>query len=768
MNASMKTRTPAWSSDLRACVTALTTAAALTLGAAAIDPSIAWASQGAPPTASPLAAANAEPPSGVSVEGVVLADESGSITQAGVDAERDAAAALVESDPSPGSRFMIAGFGSQNAPGQRAVVPYCNFITTASPSARASLANCARQISPRTKAEGWDTDQAAAIQFALEQLAHRPGLVPVIFLLTDGRLDVHNSPSYGRVTTDRTPEALRRLTQEILPLAKTREVQVWPLGFGPLATYASLEPFAVGGGGPSGRCVSAETIPHAIIVRNIGQVVRNLVAAEAAVRCGAVGSPVTGIIREGSALDLHVAIAPIATDGALTVVTDNPLLQVRFLAPDGRAVPDNGAVGNEVFDLSGGGERVQTLRITNPEPGTWDVRVSDPTGTAAGEPIVAFASWSGVLSSSLFLTPLQPVPGEDLEIEVHVLSRSGVITGRALDGVRVQARITDSAGSFEIPLHLQGAAFRGRVTVADDARGTILVTDQVNGPGIAGDTRSATVTLQRTNFLSATFVLPVPATIHPGFHALGTVLTTNEGPPAVGMLRLGGLSPGALVSVRWVPLQIPTGRATFPFTINVSRGTRLGPAYGSIYLVSPTGPTDGYSFDASVTPTPGYWPRHMDAFLALGSVLVIVAALLIVWLRGRSARSRRLADTRGLGAALLRDGRQDGDVLEADGGPVFELALLEDGHQRLMHADVAAGRGTPIGLRRTGTGVLAQVANQPPQTVPLGDPVQLGPDLALVVLDRAATTPVAPATGSPAFTESQESGDADRYAGRWR
>src|SRR6266536_59476 len=165
---------------------------------------------------------------------VVLVDESGSLTSAAVAEERRAAALIGLSELSTRSQVAVIGFGSSNGPGQSAVDEVCPLTDLSDVQARQSIADCVQSIRPRKTHEGADTDHAAAIRAALDIFGQADPLkrAPVAFLLTDGVLDVHNSPAYGPDPASRNREAQQQLDHEILPDAKRAGVQIWPLGFG--------------------------------------------------------------------------------------------------------------------------------------------------------------------------------------------------------------------------------------------------------------------------------------------------------------------------------------------------------------------------------------------------------------------------------------------------------------------------------------------------------------------------------------------------------
>ena len=704
---------------------------ALALSGAAVVPSAAVAatSSQAPP-AGPHAAVLPEP-----ISAVVLADESGSETAASITAEQNAAAALVESDPSAGSQFMIAGFGSQNRPGQQAVTPYCNFIATSSPTARESLAVCAHRIRARSEAQGWDTDQAQALEFAIEQLRGRPGL-KVIFLLTDGVLDVHNSPIYGRVPSQRTPEAWRIIEQQILPGARADGIQVWPLGFGPEASYASLEPFAVGGSGVDARCgSSAASQPRAIVVSDLFDVVYKLVSDQTAARCGSVGTPNGGDLGPGGSIDLHVRIPAIASYGALTVVTGSPQVRAAFVAPNGVEVPGNGSVDGQTLHESGAGTDVQTMRIVSPVPGVWTVRLTAPAGLVEHTRVVAFASWQGVLSASLFVSPVQAIPGQPVSIELRVLSRNGVVVGPALSSLAASAVISGPFGRVVVPLRLAGdTAFRGAATLPKGASGDVLVSAQISGAGIAGDQASETLVTQSSDFLAASFAVELPPSIHPGSVLRGEVTTINQGPSTRGALRLEGFSPGALVTIAGGAIAIPSGTSRAPFAIRISPAMKLGPAFVSVVLDGEGDKAIAASpMDIQVVAPPSWWTRSRGWAIPLGILLLVLAGASGARARLRAARHSRAVDTRGLTATLLVDGTPAHPPLTSDGGEVFPLALTADDWPQLVHADVASGAGTPIAIRRTDQSASIATGESEARECRFGEPVPVGPGIALQI-----------------------------------
>ena len=706
------------------------------------------------------------------ISGVILADESGSETASSIAAERDATTALVESDPSPASQFMIAGFGSQDRPGQQAVSPYCNFIATSSPAARESLATCAASIRARTEAEGWDTDHAQALEFGIDALRGRPGL-KVIFLMTDGALDVHNSPIYGRVPSQRTSEAWRIVEQRLLPEARADGIQVWPLGFGPQASYTSLERFAVGGAVVTPECASRPTSqPHAIIVNDLFDLVYRLVSDQTTARCGSFAAPSKGDLGPGGSIALHVRIPLLASFGSLTVVTGDPRVRIAFVAPNGAEAPSAGSVDGQTFRRAGVGTDVQTLRVVNPTPGVWTVELTAPPGLVARTRVVAFASWEGFLSASLFVSPVQVIPGRPVTIELRVLSRYGVAVGPALASLAASATISGAFGRIAVPLRLAGnnAAFDGTVSLPKGTTGDALVSAQISGDGIVGDQTSETVFPQSSDFLTASFAVNGSPIVHPGSLLRGQVTTFNQGSPTRGVLRLEGFSPGALVTIAARPVSIPTGKSRASFAIRLSPVTKLGPAFVSVVLDREGGQAiAAYPLDMQVVRVPSWSARARAWALPIALVLLLLAAAFVARARLRATERARAADTRGLTATLLVDGIPAAPPLSSDGGDAFMLAVVEDSSPQLVHADVADPASLSIAVRRTDRSASIATGESEARECRFGEPLPVGPRLALRIdsLDPEVTQEGDP-TAVPAAEADNTTDDSAPLAGRWR
>ena len=253
-------------------------------------------------SASP-ASAQQDPEDDLEVEPVSVAlvvDESGSLDEPAVAAERNAVAAVVQAELSEQTDVAVFGFGSSNSAGQNAVTTYCS-STTLGDSAVRELVNCSSGIHRRTDVEGVDTDFVAALRSGIDSLAASPAEAKVLFLLTDGVLDVRKTaPSMVGIRKSRMAEAQRRLNEEVLPYASDSGVQIWPIGFGN-ADLSALQLFAQGGAQDIGECSSGPTIPTAFVAQSTSQVVSVFIKALAAARCAQSGeviveNPQPGVI----------------------------------------------------------------------------------------------------------------------------------------------------------------------------------------------------------------------------------------------------------------------------------------------------------------------------------------------------------------------------------------------------------------------------------------------------------------------------------------
>ncbi|GAA3868905.1 hypothetical protein GCM10022243_38130 [Saccharothrix violaceirubra] len=670
---------------------------------------------------------------------VLLVDESSSLSTDDVRREREAAAVIALGEFAPASRVAVVGFGSDNgASGQSAVDVVCPPTIVATAQERQVLSDCIGRLRGRTAAEGDGTDHYAALSQAMSYLSGSAADQKMIFLLTDGRLDVGDSEAYGSTSSaeERNKVALEKV-DETLAAARAKGVTVWPLGFGTV-DRAQLDRFAAGG--HQGSCGRGVAKPTATVIEGSGDVVWALLQAYRLGRCAGGGEPREVTLDPGATAETTVDIPLIATDGSIVVVKQDPRLAVEYVDPDGRAVPKNGTVDDSTFQVSGENGAVEALRVVNPKPGPWTVRLKSfpnlPRTTAT-----AVVTWQGAVRAVLTVDPPSPTAGQEVAIALALRTRTRPITDpAALSGLDFAV---DSGFAGPVTLTDDGRApdtaagdgiHTGRATVPADAKGDFEVTGTVSGVGIASDTRSVRVPIATgPPELSATTSLD-DTEAAPGAAIDGVVEVANTSGRARRVrLQLADIAPGTLVSVPGdattfdVP---PAGRESRPFRLDFADATPLGVNSFTLVLVDDEVPEvvihrRQFTVDV-VRPTP-----YARIGVVGGGVLVAVAALVafVVW--------RRRRDVRGLVLHLTDRGRPRGD-LAAPEMPARRFRFAVEDHPggpaRLEHTDAADA----YSLTRVGGALRLHHPTGEVRDFLLGDRVALAGELSLAVVDERA------------------------------
>ncbi|WP_344884112.1 vWA domain-containing protein [Nonomuraea antimicrobica] len=650
------------------------------------------------------AAAQAAPshaPSDVKpVRVVVLVDESGSLSGQDVTRERAAAQLIALGELSPQSQVAVVGFGSSNGPGQSAVDIVCPLTGVETAQDRESLSRCVEKLRRRGTEDGNDTDHAAALDQALD-IMNEPDdqqRAKIVFLLTDGVLDVRNSPQYGADGQSRNRNAQTQIAGSLQD-AQRAKVQIWPLGFGS-ADKASLDAFAAGGWRQP--CGEQETAtPRARVVAGSADVERSLLEAFAYARCAGIGESVTDSLEAGATVDLHVKIPIIATDGSIVVVKRDPRIQVTYFDPDGNQAPDDGEANESGFQRVGKSGPVDSLRIRNPVPGEWRVQLRSPPGVSRQD-VSATVVWQGALRASISLGNPRPRPGDRVTVRLRLQTRTGTITDpAALAGLRFSARVSGD-GFQETPVELgdtgddpdrakDDGEFSGQVVIPATATGALSFLGRVTGPGVAGDERPYETRIAGPADRIRAQVHLGTATVEPGGEVSGTVRVTNDAEPAPLDLRLVDV-PGTVILSPPQRFQAPSGASEHAFTIRVGPDAAEGRTGGSVQVVDAAGQMVAEEFvDVEVrAPTP-LWRRALQALLIL---LVIVAVAVPILLAMRRAR-RETADPSDLTLHLL----------ERPGGPFVSRLQAPIGAGSEFTFDVRDGNlvgtfGTGYAVRR--------------------------------------------------------------------
>lgn len=697
------------------------------------------------------------------VDVVVLADESGSLSAEAIQSERDAASLIAQSELSSHSLITVFGFGSANSAGQSPVDPVCPTTEIRDDLARASLTRCVAGIHARSATEGNDTDHVNALRAALGALplTQNDGRAKVVFLLTDGTLDVPNSPAYGPNPAERNAEAQRQLDTQVLPQARGAGVQIWPLGFG-AADRERLDAFAAGGGQVGMGCGSAAAgPPPSEVITDEGQVAAAVLRAFATARCAVLSPSQTRVLDPGTSVDLGLDIPVIATDGSIVVNKVDARSDVSYRDPQGRTVAANGSFDGSTFSVSGQGGPLEALHITDPRPGHWTVHISAPAQTARNT-VSASVLWQGAVSSAVVVDPATPHPGQPVAVHVRLSRRSGVVLDpAALSPLSFSASLSgDGIPQQLVALHDDGnnpdaqagdGEYGGTATIPTTATGAFSVTGVVSGPGVASDERPWYGRVDTGNGGIDVIVAPVRGTVAPGGTRTTTLTADNRGAPRQVGLSLIGLPDGVLATITPATVTLPSGKSSAPVTLTFDRASRRDAPGGQI-VVSEGNTVLGNGFLTVTVHTPPGPPWLLYGLLAL--LLATCAAGLALWLRFRKHKE---AEVRGLTVTLLD---AFGEKLEPpatapEQGDLFVFHVHADAVTTVLDPSAASGdpaagyvRRVPPKLLVTFAGTEHEVA--PGQRIPLQDGRSL-------VIDEDRTTATAPdAYSEPHRTDERQ------------
>ncbi|MFJ3901332.1 VWA domain-containing protein [Streptomyces sp. NPDC090025] len=714
--------------------------------------SVPFGTAGAVPGAPPAAPAADPAESADPIDFAVVVDQSKSLADQDLARETEAAALISQGEISERSRAVVIGFGSSERSGQSPVNEVCP-LTVVDSAGRQKLSDCVPALNHRDEARmGPGTDFPAAIRQAVAALtkapdttldAKAPKTPKVVFLLTDGRLDVGDSPEYGTDPASRPSNGEKALTDE-LAKARSAGVQIWPLGFGDKIDQAALK--AMAEGGFRGACNDVpDSIPRARVVGGSAGIDKALQETFAAARCARIAEGDTG----KPPADLFVSIPPIATDGSLTVSKHDPKVRVTYFDPKGHEVPTHGEFDGSAFEVSGQDGPVEALRVRNPLPGRWRVRIDAPEGHRDRE-VAVRAIWQGRLRAAVVLDPVAPRPGQDAVVEVRLQTRRGVVITdpHQLEGVTVTARLTGAGGFAPVSARLTDdgkgpdktagdVRFTGGLVVPAGATGALEITADMSAPGVTSDrVPFHTYITEGTQLLTAQ-VSVERATVHPGDtvrgwvdidnkdsapHTLrlaleddgadattGTTGTTGTGSPSGASSGAGaGAGPGGprITPGTVVAAPGPDGRAEF--TLTVPKGTPVG-ALGGRLVVVDTGQgdrkLDAVFLDIQVEAPPTWWDRWWWAVLAG----VVVALLLAGFAAVRISVRNRRRDLTGVRIELRREGRELGGLTVQAGqspGGEYMFGIEEPRGAAPVLKRRQAGATASHRLRRTGDGRL--------------------------------------------------------------
>ncbi|MFD9716569.1 VWA domain-containing protein [Streptomyces sp. NPDC059076] len=669
------------------------------------------------------------------VNAAIVVDVSGSLAQEDVERERDAAERIVVGEMSDLSRMTVLGFASADNDRQSPVDEVCP-ATTLSGVAREKLSDCIGKLKSRKQNEGNGTDFPSAIRQAVDRLGEgEPNVPRVLFLLTDGLLDVEDSPIYGD-PKDREANGKRELG-EALAEAKAAKVQIWPLGFGK-ADPGKLKEMAAGA--HQGSCVNLpQAKPQARTVPDAEAVGDALQAAFAGARCLVSEKPVKGT----PPTDVKLRISPLATLASIVVSKGDPKVTVTYIDPLGKKVEPGKHRDGSTFTLAGEGKNVEALRVTDPRPGNWTVHLDAPEGHRDKLASVG-VQWRGSLRSSISMKPTAPRPGESPVVELQLQTRDHEsITNRTdLDRLRVSATLTGD-GFDPVPISLsddgggedtkaRDGIFSGTVKVPETATGALKAVGVLGAVGLTADHRPFPTRIGGVNDLVRADIKVSDTTVHPGEGARFTLKAENHTTTRRTLsLSVEDAAPGDLTLSRREYALDPGESITEYGTLRVGDNTEGRTLAGKIRVVDTA--ADEQVLEAKlvtikVVPVPSLpervWRDYWWAVVP-GAILLVALIAYVIW----AWRARKMrADPSGLVLRLLvphGGGHREGSSLPVSTGGVvpyrFEVVDEESDDPRLEPRPTSGG----YYLRRGPRGGLLRMPGRAEESVRIGTAVTL-------------------------------------------
>lgn len=709
-----------------------------------------------PPEGSQPAQSDAEQPALRPVQIVVLVDESGSLSTEDIARERDAARLIAQGELSPESTIAVVGFASADMSGQTPVDPVCPPTKLNSTPNRQLLADCIGKLKERGANEGNGTDHVAALKQALSYLDDSPAdQAKIVFLLTDGQLDVGKSPAYGidRSAEERNEVARQQIPGVLADLSRAG-VQVWPLGYGDVDD-TQLAGFAAGAAQES--CGVQTPTPRATpVIGGSADLLRAVRDAYATANCIRSSDIDTGELPSGGVTELSVDIPVIATDGAILVFKRDPQVTVSYRDPEGTAVPKVGDVGISKFDVSGENTEVESLRIVDPMPGRWTVRLTSAP-TVPPQDVAATVIFQGAIRAVLTVSPPTPAAGQVVDVDIQVRARREPINDPEL--LRGLTFVTTLNGSGFSPTSIDladsddDATYSGQLTVPASASGALVFTGSVSGIGVTRsepvfNTQVATAVPQVHGQLRLLFD---DSEVRPGESVPGQVVVTNDsGRPAGLRLRVADAAPGTLVTPQPATLDLaPAGSSELEFALLFAGDTATGPNQATLQLIDEAGTVVAQQqFASNVVPEPPLWERWLWLWLLLGIAVLAGLALLIARLR----EQRRAWQDHQVRVELYRGAEFLCHLDAPNGAPkAFGFVIVDDSFRgpRLEPPHDADDAAFLVERSRRGDFRLTMPSGQSTVWRP-GEHRDIGGGLAIVVLDTNSAGSAQPEEAVPA------------------
>ncbi len=295
---------------------------------------------------------------------VILVDFSGSITDDPryPEAEKKALQNLVNVSWPIGSNIAILAFGAADSRngGKPSTFPMCesqNEVLLSASAIETWIDSCINTIG--TTPVGPMTDHNKAIKKAVEILSSTKSVnnSKFVLLMTDGKLDVDNlnpvNPDYQGTGKEKDEQAINELFLEVLPDAREKGIQIWPVGFGEV-NRIELNGYAPEGGQPGPDSCQRE-IPRAVISQpedlpfEINKIIRQVTCQ--------------GEYLRGDNVEVKL---PDFADSATINVQHDEGESFSVIGPEGENIP-------------GGGEGTETtIVIPDPKGGNWQVVATSP------------------------------------------------------------------------------------------------------------------------------------------------------------------------------------------------------------------------------------------------------------------------------------------------------------------------------------------------------------------------------------------------------
>lgn len=710
----------------------------------------------------PFSVAQEQPATLPDLQVVVLVDQSGSLSDQDVVAEKEAARTIAAGVFGSGSVVSVVGFGSAEKAGQTPVDVVCQSIRLDTAQQRDTLAKCIGDLRKRRADEGAGTDHAAALQQALSYVGAEKPEKKVVFLLTDGKLDVSSSPSWGD-TPDRRNAAAADRVQQLLGELDRAGAQVWPLGFGQV-DQAALRGFAKGRScSPSAPDPKEQVIPNAADLRNA------IATAFSSASCVKYGPADTGTLPEGGSVELQVEIPAVASDASIVVYKRHKAVRVEYRAPGAsKAAPDQ---GGGKFEFAGQSTETESVRITDPEPGTWTIRLS--SSDIPAQEVAATVVYQAAVKATLTVSPPQMTAGQQVRADMTVRARGkAVIDPETLRGLTFVTTLS-GAGFPDQTATLSDqdgdGTFSADITVPGNASGDLTFTGQVTGVGVGGDTRVQPAKILKGAAPVQAQILfdPIGDEVRPGGEVTGTVsVTNNSGRPADLRLKLDGVTEGAAMTITPATVRADTGTSRTAFSVKFGDNTGLGATGATVQLVdSADAVVDNRPLNVMVEPEPGVFVRLIWLWITLGAVLALALAALLPRLRSRAEASR----TRGLTAQLWQGGFATSELEPRDPDTKVFRFVLHNDITGLQLQDAGSDQAGVYEARRTGGKIGLTLPGGHRVTLAFGERHDIGNDLAVAFTDQRGTvgTPLLDPPADPFRTSAPDSPPADPFGGSY-